>query len=111
MGNQYLNEKEPWNLIKKDRGKAESVIYTAAQIVKALATVSAPFIPFAAEELWKTLHLSGSVHEQSWDEALKPLPARHKIAQAKPLFQKIEANEQELEEKLENIRRSLEKTQ
>jgi methionyl-tRNA synthetase len=111
MGNQYLNEKEPWNLIKKDRGKAESVIYTAAQIVKALATVSAPFIPFAAEELWKTLNLSGSVHEQSWDEALKPLPARHKIAQAKPLFQKIEANEQELEEKLENIRRSLEKTQ
>jgi methionyl-tRNA synthetase len=110
-GNQYLNEKEPWSLIKKDRGKAESVIYTAAQIVKALATVSAPFIPFAAEELWKTLNLSGSVHEQSWDEALKPLPARHKIAQAKPLFQKIDANEQELEEKLEKTRKSLEKTE
>ena len=106
MGNQYLNEKEPWNLIKKDREKAASIIYVAAQIVKALAIVSAPFIPFAAEELWKTLNLPGSVHEQKWDEALKPLPANHKIGKAKPLFQKIEANGQELDEMLEKVRES-----
>ena len=109
MGNQYLNEKEPWNLIKKDREKAASIIYVAAQIVKALAIVSASFIPFAAEELWKTLNLPGSVHEQKWDEALKPLPANHKIAKAKPLFQKIEANGQELDEMLEKVRESLAK--
>ena len=109
MGNQYLNEKEPWNLIKKDREKAASIIYVAAQIVKALAIVSAPFIPFAAEELWKTLNLPGSVHEQKWDEALKPLPANHKIAKPKPLFQKIEANGQELDEMLEKVRESLAK--
>ena len=110
MGNQYLNEKEPWNLIKKDREKAASIIYVAAQIVKALAIVSAPFIPFAAKELWKTLNLPGSVHEQKWDEALKPLPANHKIAKAKPLFQKIEANGQELDEMLEKVRENLAKT-
>ncbi len=103
MGNQYLNEKEPWNLIKKDRGKAASVIYVAAQIVKALAVVSAPLIPFAAEELWRTLNLPGSVHEQGWDEALTPLPPRHKMAKAKPLFHKIDATEKELDEKLEKI--------
>jgi methionyl-tRNA synthetase len=110
MGNQYLNEKEPWNLIKKDKNKAASIIYVAAQIVKALAVVSAPFIPFAAEELWKTLNLPGSVHEQKWDEALKPLPANHKIAKPKPLFQKIEANGQELDEMLEKVRENLAKT-
>jgi methionyl-tRNA synthetase len=109
MGNQYLNEKEPWNLIKKDRSKTASIIYAAAQIVKALAIVSAPFIPFAAEELWKTLNLPGSVHEQKWQEAVKPLPANHKIAKAKPLFQKIEANKQELERMLEKVRESPEK--
>jgi methionyl-tRNA synthetase len=106
MGNQYLNEKEPWNLIKKDKSKTASIIYVAAQIVKALAIVSAPFIPFAAEELWKTLNLLGSAHEQKWQEAVKPLPANHKIAKAKPLFQKIEANEQELEKMLEKVRES-----
>ena len=103
LGNQYLNEKEPWNLIKKDKSKAANVIYVAAQIVKALAIVSAPFIPFAAEELWKTLNLPESVHEQKWNEALKPLSANHKIAKAKPLFHKIEATEKELDEKLEKI--------
>ena len=110
MGNQYLNEKEPWNQIKKDRSQAANIIYVAAQIVKALAIVSAPFTPFVAEELWKTLNLPGSVHEQKWDEALKPLPANHKIGKAQPLFQKIEANEQELEKILEKVRESPAKT-
>ena len=109
MGNQYLNEKEPWNLIKKDRSKAANVIYVAAQIVKALAIVSAPFTPFVAEELWKTINLPGSVHEQKWDESLKPLPANHKIAKAKPLFRKIEASEQELQGMLEKVRENLAK--
>ena len=110
IGNQYLNEKEPWNLIKKDRGKAANIIYVASQIVKALAIVSAPFIPFAAEEIWKTLNQPRSVHQQKWNEAIKPLPANHKIAKAKPLFRKIEATEKELDEKLEKIRESFRKT-
>jgi methionyl-tRNA synthetase len=107
MGNQYLNEKEPWKLIKTDRAKALNVIYVAAQIVKALAIISAPFIPFAADELWKTLNLPGSVHKQRWDEALKPLPAKHKIAKAKPLFRKIELGEKELDELLAKVREKL----
>jgi methionyl-tRNA synthetase len=106
IGNQYLNEKEPWNLIKTDRDKAANILHVATQIVKTLAIVSAPFIPFAAEELWKALNLPGSVHEQKWDEALKPVPANHKIAKAKPLFRKVEENEQELDERLEKLRKN-----
>jgi methionyl-tRNA synthetase len=107
MGNQYLNEKEPWNVIKKDRNKAANTIYVVSQVVKALAVVSAPFIPFAAEELWGILNLTGSVHEQEWNEALKPLPAGHKIGKAKPLFRKIEASSEELGEMLEKVRETL----
>lgn len=109
MGNQYLNEKEPWNLIKKDREKATTVLYVATQIVKSLAIVSAPFIPSTAEELWKTLNLPGSFYEQRWDEALKPIPPKHKIAKAKPLFRKIEADAQKLDEMLEKVREKLAK--
>jgi methionyl-tRNA synthetase len=104
IGNQYLNEKEPWKLVKTDRKKAENVFSVAAQLVKALAVVSAPFIPFAAEEIWKTLNLPGSVHEQKWDNAMAPLPQNHKIAKAQPLFKKIDESPQELQEKLEKIR-------
>jgi len=109
LGNQYLNEKEPWNLIKRDKAKAAATMYVAAQLVKALAIVSAPIIPFTSEELWKTLNLPGSVHQQRWEEALKPLPAGHKIAEAKPLFRKIEADEKKLDEMLEKVRKALAK--
>ncbi|MEM3153491.1 MAG: methionine--tRNA ligase [Candidatus Bathyarchaeia archaeon] len=109
LGNQYLNDKEPWNLVKRDRAGAATVIYVAAQLVKALAITSAPIIPFTADELWKTLNLPRRVHEQRWDEALKPLPAGHKIAEAKPLFRKIEADEKRLDEMLEKVRKTMAK--
>ncbi|MCJ7719305.1 methionine--tRNA ligase, partial [Candidatus Bathyarchaeota archaeon] len=109
IGNQYLNEKEPWNLIKKDKAKAAAIFYVAAQIVKTLAIVSAPFIPVAAEEIWKTLNLEGSVHEQKWTEILKPLHANHKIAKPKPLFRKIEDNAKQLDDRLEEVRKNLAK--
>lgn len=110
VGNQYLNEKEPWNLIKKDKGKAAKVFSVATQIVKALAIVSAPLIPSAAEEIWKTLNLPGSVHEQKWENALKRLPKNHRIVETKPLFRKIDASSQELERKLYKVREELTKT-
>ena len=109
LGNQYLNEKEPWKLIKENRNKAAGILYITAQIVKALAIVSAPFIPFTAEKIWKALNMPGNVHEQRWDEALKPLPPNHKISKAKPLFQKIEESEEELDEMLEKAREKLAK--
>ncbi|MEM2092936.1 MAG: methionine--tRNA ligase [Candidatus Bathyarchaeia archaeon] len=107
LGNQYLNEREPWNQIKKDRAKASTTIYVAAQLVKALAIISAPIMPFTAEEIWKTLNLPGSVHCQSWDEALRPIHSRHRIAKARPLFKKVDADGKKLEAMLENVRRKL----
>jgi len=104
IGNQFLNTREPWKLIKKDAEKAANVIYVIAQIVKALAIVLEPFIPFTSEEMWKLLNLPGSVHEQRWEEALKPLPPGHKVKRAKPLFRKVEATEEELQAMLERAR-------
>jgi methionyl-tRNA synthetase len=104
VGNQYLNEKEPWKLLKTDKEKAGTVFYVAAQIVKALAVVSAPFIPSTAEQLWQTLGLPGSVDKARWNEATAPLEAEHKIAAPKPLFQKIDADEKKLNEMLMTIR-------
>jgi methionyl-tRNA synthetase len=109
VGNQYLNEKEPWKLVKTDREKAATILYVAAQIVKAVAVVSAPFIPTTAEQLWQTLNLKGSVHKSRWEEALKPLDAGHKIAQAKPLFRKIDADEKKLDEMLAQVRENMRK--
>ena len=107
IGNQYLNEKEPWKIIKTDRNRAASIFYVAAQIVKTLALVSEPFMPFTAEELWNILSLPDSVHKQEWADATKPLPSGLKIAKAKPLFHKIDEKPGELDEKLEKVRKSM----
>lgn len=110
LGNQYLNQKEPWKLIKSEKPRAATILYVSANIVKALAITSAPIIPFTAEELWRTLNLPGSVHTQRWSAALEPLTPGHRIALAKPLFRKIEADEKALEELLEKVRNKLNKS-
>jgi len=109
LGNRFLNEREPWNQIKTDVQKAANTTYVAVQMVKALAVVTAPFMPYTAEKIWKLLNLPGSVHKQKWEEAEKPLPPGHKINEAKPLFSKITLNEEELEAKLEEIRQRKER--
>jgi methionyl-tRNA synthetase len=104
VGNQYLNEKEPWNLLKTDKAKAATILYVSAQIVKAAAVVSAPFMPTTAEQLWQTLNLGGSVQASKWEDALKPFEAGHKIAKAKPLFRKVDADEAKLDAMLAAVR-------
>jgi methionyl-tRNA synthetase len=104
LGNRYFNEKEPWKTIKTDRQQSANTLYVAAQIVKQLAIILEPFIPFACEKLWTLLNLEGSVHEQLWSETEKELPPGHKINKAKPLFSKIEESEEELQAKLEKVR-------
>jgi len=104
LGNRYFNEKEPWKTIKTDRQQSANSLYVAAQIVKQLAIILEPFIPFTAEKLWKLLNLPGSVHEQTWNETEKELPPNHRINKAKPLFSKIDESEEELQAKLEKVR-------
>jgi methionyl-tRNA synthetase len=104
LGNQYLNTKEPWNLMKTDKEKAGTIFYVAAQVVKAAAIVSSVFIPQTAEQLWQTLQLPGKVEQSHWSDALVPLEAGHIIAKPKPLFHKIDAGESKLDEQLAQIR-------
>jgi methionyl-tRNA synthetase len=107
VGNQYLNDKEPWNLMKTDQEKAATIFYVAAQVVKAITVVSEPFIPETAEQLWKILQLPGNVAKSTWKEALTPLEAGHIIAKPKPLFHKIDDSEAKLDEQLAEIRSKL----
>ena len=103
-GNRLLNEREPWKLVKTDIERAGRALYIAAQLVKALAIFSAPFMPDAADRLWGMLGMEGSVHEASWDEALEPLEAGHVIGEPEPLFKKIRESPEELREALKRLR-------
>ena len=103
-GNQYLNTKEPWNLMKTDKEKAGTVFYVAAQVVKAITVASAPFIPQTAQQLYQTLNLTGTVQQCKWTDATVPIEAGSKINKPQPLFHKIDTNEDVLDEQLAQVR-------
>ncbi|MEM3087902.1 MAG: methionine--tRNA ligase [Candidatus Bathyarchaeia archaeon] len=100
LGNRYLNEKQPWTTVKTVPEKAGTALYISNQIVKALAIMLEPFIPFTAETIWQLLNLPGSVHEQNWNEAIKEIPPGHKLNPPKPIFKKIEPTTIESQKKM-----------
>jgi methionyl-tRNA synthetase len=91
-GNKYLNTKEPWKTIKTDPKNAATTLYLVNQIVKSIAILLEPFLPFSAEKIWTFLNLPGSVHTQKWKDIEQPLPSNHPIHVSTPIFKKITSN-------------------
>ncbi len=92
-GNRFLNETEPWKKRKSSPGEAARTLYSSDQLVRSLAVLMAPFMPFSAERLWQTLNLPLSVHEQDWKGTTGVLEPGHRINRPVPLFRKIEKKE------------------
>jgi len=93
MGNQYFDQKAPWELVKKDRVACGTVLHVALRVSRSLAIIMAPFLPFSSSRLWQALGYDTDVHAQTWDEALEDLPAGQALRVGKPLFRKIDLSE------------------
>ena len=105
LGNKYFHERAPWKLIKTDRDEAAKVLYVAVQLVKTLAIVLSPFMPFTAERISALLNLVED-QRRGWEEAVKLLPSNHEIGKAEPLFEKIMVDGEELQYRLEKAKSS-----
>ena len=111
LGNKYLAEQEPWKTVKTDEERTKTIMYVSLQIASALATLSEPFVPFAAKTLQELLQQP----ETKWNDINKNinlLPSGHKIKEGKApiLFPQIEdeAIQKQLD-RLENIKLENEK--
>jgi len=104
-GNKYLNDHEPWNLMKTNPQRANDVMYFCANLGKDLAVLSAPYLPSSANNIWKQLNLEGSPETPGiWDTAGKVnLPDKHKVNKAERLFAQIK------DEDLEKIKEKVSK--
>lgn len=54
-GNKYLADTEPWHLIKTDRPRVGTIMYTAVQLTANLAILLEPFLPFTSQRLRQLL--------------------------------------------------------
>jgi len=58
LGNLYIDERAPWNLLKTDREEAAMVLRTCINLVRTFALASSPFIPFTSERVAQALRLT-----------------------------------------------------
>src|SRR5215510_7443675 len=124
--NQYLSEEKPWALLKTDRSRAATVIYTGLVVVDRLKTLLSPFLPHSSQRLHELLGyedviasapeieriidpdgrerlvLSGAYSRiNCWEPAA--IPIGQTLKSPAPLFQKLE--ESVIEEERERLRR------
>ena len=95
--NLYITENEPWALAKDaaQRGRLGTVLYTAAEGLRALAVLLSPVTPIATEKLWVALGAGdtlGPLAEQPIREAGRwgVLPAGASVSALAPLFPRVE---------------------
>lgn len=92
-GNKYLNDEEPWK-----QEDPSNCLYVSLRIVKALAILGAPFMPGAAEDIWKMIGFGESISDVCWDETKEDLDI-NEISYVEPLFRKIDKEEIENQKK------------
>lgn len=107
FANKYFNDQEPWSTRKTNFSKCGTTIYVCLELSRSLAVLMSPFLPFAAQRLWKMLNLKGDVEKQNWDYAeTKKLEPDHVLNKAQILFPKIE--DEEIEREIKKLNRLLE---
>lgn len=95
VGNQYIDERAPWSLIKENREEGALVIRTCINLIRLYAIASAPLIPFTSQTLFDTLHLLESDRTSKLSEGVKldALKPGHPFDVPPPLFRKLEDKE------------------
>ncbi len=89
--NKYFNDSEPWNTLRSSPERCATTIHLSLQVARALSILLSPVIPFASEQLWNMLNLTGKASEHSWDFASElMLHEGHNLGTAQILFTKIE---------------------
>ncbi|MCU1637859.1 MAG: methionine--tRNA ligase [Microbacteriaceae bacterium] len=98
--NGYITIQEPWALSKDaaQRERLGTVLYTAAEGLRALAVLLSPFIPESTEKLWGALGATealGALVNQSIPEAGNwgQLPPASRVSTIDALFPRIESPE------------------
>jgi len=97
-GNSYLQHAEPWAYLSKEdsdqRTNSLSSLAACWRACKSLAILTAPFMPFQSEKLWRALGESGHASDQLWDSAMEfNKPLNWSSQKPTALFTKLDINE------------------
>ncbi len=96
LGNEYLQECQPWTLYKTNPNEAAMSIRFALNLIVFYANLSAPFIPDTARKIHEAMGTQASGIKRDYigfieDTTFTTLPAGHKLPDIEKLFEKIPA--------------------
>ena len=94
----FIAQSKPWQLAESGEPGAKkqlgAVLWTAAQALRFIAVLAAPFIPASSQKLWELLGQSGSVAEQRIDLlGWGVLESGIRLSKAEALFPRAETKE------------------
>jgi methionyl-tRNA synthetase len=114
LGNQYIAEQAPWDLLKKDRPRAGTVLFVALRTIDGLKVLFTPYLPFSSQRLHELLgyddvlagplafeevdegegrkHVVLTGDYGSWAGSWEPsaLPPGQPLREPQPLFRKLD---------------------
>jgi methionyl-tRNA synthetase len=95
--NRYLDEKEPWKVIKQNPQRAALSLYVVIGVISRLRMMLYPFLPFSSQKVHEFLGYEGRI-ETGGLQTDMPLPGQA-LKKPEPLFVKLdpEIAEQERE--------------
>ncbi len=89
--NKYFNDSEPWKTVKTSPEECATTLNICLQIVRSLAVLFAPVVPFSSETIWKMIGMSTALSDEHWSEAADlKLSSGHTLNKAHIVFKKIE---------------------
>ena len=94
-GNEYLQSAEPWSTFKSDPEASAMQIRLSFNLIKLYGVLSAPFIPDAAEKIFKALNLSNENWPNNIIEALDSIPENAAFEVPEVMFTKITDEQRE----------------
>ncbi len=91
VANKYFQESKPWETIKEDRGRTGTIVSTIAHLLRILAILYVPIIPFTSEKIFGILGIGTSVNDERWDTLIsKDVLVGNTVTSSGPLFTKIQ---------------------
>jgi methionyl-tRNA synthetase len=89
--NKYFNDSEPWKTVKSDPGQCATTVNICLQIVRSLAVLFAPIVPFSSKKIWNMIGITTPLSEEQWNNAGElRLATGHRLKKAEIVFKKIE---------------------
>jgi len=95
LGNQYMQDNKPWDLLKTNKPRCNTVIGIVLNVIHVLATVAEPYMPALTKKIAEQINYPvecGCLADMS-NFSLLHLPEGHSIGQPSVLFRKIEQKE------------------